>query len=71
MWILGAPALMHSSAESRISSTVIGWLGLARLLKKAPVMVVEIITLAGMFHFGIGSTSAKRLVNGSMTSGIP
>jgi hypothetical protein len=27
-------------------------------------MVVEIITLPGIFHFGIGSTSAKRLVKG-------
>src|SRR3972149_1746009 len=69
--MLGAPALMHFSAEARISSTVIGWLGLARLLKKAPVMVVEIITVAGMFHFGIGSTSAKRLGKGGMTPRLP
>ena len=62
---------MHSSADSRISSGVIGWFGLVRLLKNAPVMVVEIITFGGMFHFGIGSTSAKRLVNGSSTSGMP
>jgi hypothetical protein len=52
--MLGAPASMHSSAESRISSTVIGCqLG----AKNAPVMVVEMPP-------GIGSISAKRLVAG-------
>src|SRR5262245_7737273 len=71
MCMFGAPALMHSSAEARISSVVIGWLGLARLLKKAPVIVLEIITFGGIFHFGSGSTSTKRLVCGSSTSGMP
>jgi hypothetical protein len=32
--------------EARISSGVIGWFGLERLLKNAPVIVLEIITLA-------------------------